>query len=127
MRKILFLLLVFVVCGCAARHVEEIRRIQVVSAEMAAQQRLVDESNKRFEALLKVVQEKTMSDYKTRKDFLDAFGQPIFTKRITGSPAEHELWLYRYCEKFWGSEKVYLYFDKEGNLVRWEHRAAESQ
>lgn len=126
MKKIFLLVLCFCFVGCAARHVSEIRRIQSLGANADEQQRYVQEKNKKFEALLFVVNSDQMSTYVTQQDFLQAFGEPIFTKNLDPNQGAAQLWLYRYCEKMRGSEKVYLYFDPLGKILKWEHRPAES-
>ena len=127
MKKYFLLILAFLVIGCSARHVEEIMRVQAVSKEMEAQQSSVQAQDSKFKELLVVVENGSIKDYQTQTDFIKNFGQPIFTKILTEKGKWQELWLYRYSGKLWGSEKVYLYFDSAGNLVKWEHRPAESQ
>ncbi len=126
-KKIFFLLFILMTAGCALRHQEEIRRIQDIAREADGQKRVVDQANQRFEMMLKTIREATLNDHKTQSDFLYNFGEPVFIKRVADSLDVREVWLYRYVEQLWGSEKVYLYFDKTGNLVRWEHRVAESR
>ena len=123
MIKTIGILLCCCLTGCALRHTEEIGRLQAYGREGDAQQRYVKDVNAKFDALLAAVRSGGMSAYQTQKDFQDAFGDPIFTKSLDGQGAA-QLWLYRYCEKLKGSEKVYLYFDASGTLLKWEHVAA---
>ncbi len=128
MKKIIVILIVsFFVSGCNILHVEEILRLQGAGSNMKEQQAYVVKKNKEFKKLLKVIHENKMSEYKTEQDFLKHFGSPIFSKDISGVKQYSHLWLYRYCEKMFGSEKVYLYFNDAGNLVKWEHRLPKSQ
>ncbi|MDD3374555.1 MAG: hypothetical protein PHY73_02390 [Candidatus Omnitrophica bacterium] len=128
MRYIIFLLLFsFLFSGCGIFHVQEIMRIKAVSANMDEQQKYVDAKNEEFEKLLKIVKEGKISNYKTQKDFVKEFGDPVFSKQLSKQEEYSEVWLYRYCDKMFGSEKVYLYFDDAGNLIKWEHRLPKSQ
>jgi len=128
MRFILFILFIsFLSSGCSIFHVQEIVRIQDVSANMDKQKKYVDVKNKEFEKLLKIIKEEKISDYKSQGSFVKSFGDPIFEKKVKGQEKYSEVWLYRYCDKMFGSEKVYLYFDDVGNLIKWEHRLPKSQ
>jgi len=127
MKEIFLILICFCFLGCSLRHVSEIRRVQTAGANADEQHRYVDEKNKKFEELLAVIQSNQMSSYTTQQDFLKAFGAPIFEEKDDNNKDYAELWLYRYCEKMRGSEKVYLYFNTSGKLLRWEHKPAEAQ
>lgn len=127
MKKYLILFSVFILCGCSVCHVSEIRRIQAYSKDGDQKQRYVDEKDAKFEALLAVVRSGEIVNYKTQDDFLKDFGDPVFVKESRGTEDYDHLWLYRYYAELWGLEKVYLYFDKSGNLIKWEHRKADSQ
>jgi hypothetical protein len=107
------------------RHASEIERLQDYGRNTEEQKRYVQEQNKKFEELLRVVKDGEISKYKTQQDFLEVFGAPIFMKNVSDKKDRTVLWLYRYCEKMYGSEKVYLYFDSAGSLVTWEHQPAE--
>ena len=128
MRHIAFVLLAsFLFSGCNIIHIPEIMRIRSVSANQDQQQKYVAAKNKEFKKLLKIVEKNKISKYKTQKDFVKGFGEPIFKKQLSQQGKYSQLWLYRYCQKMFGSEKVYLYFDDTGNLTKWEHRPATSQ
>ena len=121
MKKFFLVFLMFCFCGCAARHVSEIGRLEAYSANMDEQKRYVKEQNKKFDELLGVIKADQLSKYSTQQDFLKAFGKPIFIKNVSDRTDYAVLWLYRYCEKLVGSEKVYLYFDSVGSIVAWEY------
>ncbi|MDP8266346.1 MAG: hypothetical protein P9M07_05310 [Candidatus Aceula meridiana] len=127
MKKYLILFLIFTLSGCAARHVSEIKRVQAYSKDGDLKQKHVEQKDAKFEALLKIVKSGEITNYKTQDDFLKDFDEPVFRKDSREGQEYDHLWLYRYYAKMWGSEKVYLYFDKSGKLLRWEHRQAESQ
>lgn len=125
MKKLFLIIFVTFLCGCAARHVSEINRIQEYGANSDEQKRYVKEYNAKFDKLLESTKNGTISTYKTEADFEKNFGEPIFVKNVSGRSDYDVLWLYRYCEKLGGSEKVYLYFDAAGNLVSWEYVPGE--
>jgi hypothetical protein len=120
--------LLFIISGCAFRHQEEIRRLQDVSREMEAQGQYVLEANQKFEALLAIIDDNSIVEVKTAQEFLDRFGEPVLVKTIDQGPLGHQVrWLYRYVDQMWGSKKVYLYFDSQGNLYQWEYRQKEQK
>jgi len=127
MKKIFLVMVMLCFCGCALRHTSEIGRLQEYGRNMDEQKSYVKAQDKKFEELLKVVKTDQMSKYTTQADFLKAFGEPIFVKDVSGKKDYAILWLYRYDEKLFGSEKVYLYFDSAGSLVAWEHVPAEKR
>ncbi len=127
MKKFLWIISLFLFCGCALRHTAEIGRLQDYGANMDEQQRYVKAYNEKFDKLLQVVKAGQINDYKTENDFRKSFGEPIFVKDVSGRSDYAVLWLYRYCEKLGGSEKVYLYFDAAGNLVSWEYVPGEEK
>lgn len=123
-KHFIFFLAIFL-CGCAIRHAEEIRLLQQLAREAEEQSKDVSRINERFRALLDVVVKGQMHEYNHQYEFLDNFGPPVFNKRLVVQGKPQELWLYRYYEKMWGSDKVYLYFDQTGLLLKWEHRQAQ--
>lgn len=113
--------------GCNARHVTEIMRLQDAASNKKEQVCSIRSINKRFDALLEAVRDKTIDTYRTKEDFLEHFGEPIFVKRYI-DPDEHaERWLYRYAEDFWKSDKIYIYFDAQGKVVQWEYQPPPAQ
>jgi len=57
-----------------------------------------------------------MSDYKDEEDFVHFFGEPILKKDLK----DGSRWLYRYAIFRLAKDKVYLYFDRDGTLIKWE-------
>ncbi len=123
----LFFFTVVFLAGCNARHAAEIMRLQDAASNKKEQIRVVRSINKRFDALLAAVRDKTIDTYKTKEDFLEHFGEPIFIKRYTDPDGYAERWLYRYAEDFWRSDKIYIYFDAQGKAVQWEHQPPPAQ
>lgn len=121
MKKIFLILACCFLASCSLRHVSEIRRVQAAGANADEQKKYVREVNANFEKLLAATRSGEISQYTTQEDFLKTFGPPIFEKKAGINQDYAMLWLYRYCEKMKGSEKVYLYFDSSRKLLKWEH------
>ena len=103
------------------QHLDELLTLQDMSKDRDQQIKYVDEQNKKFDQLLEVVNAGRLSEYSDKKKVVKAFGEPILAKSIVedGQPAEE--WLYRYATKYFNSDKIYLYFDGQGNLIRGQH------
>lgn len=127
MKKLFLIFFVLCVYGCALRHTAEIGRLEDYGANMDEQKSSIKKCRENFEKLLGSVKKADMSAYATQEDFRKDFGEPVFIKNVSGRNDYSVLWLYRYCEKLGGSEKVYLYFDAAGNLVSWEYVPGEKK
>ena len=126
MKKYLLLVLTVLILsylpGCAKlAHLEQLLTLKAVSDNRDAQKKFVEEQNKRFEELLEIVKKDSLRNYPDKKSILKNFGEPVFTRDIVRHGQPLELWLYRYATKYFGSEKVYLYFDETGKLVDFGH------
>ncbi len=118
LRLIPYLLVMLIsLSGCTILgNLDEISTLNNYSKESEAQHRLVKSVNTHYEALSKAVDEKRISEYKDKEAVIRAFGEPLIKKDVKGQ----ERWLYRYAIDKSARDKVYLYFDAKGNLVKWE-------
>ena len=57
----------------------------------------------------------------SKKRFIRIYGEPILSKEVS-EPSEGTVLLYRHPTEYFKSDRVYLYFDREENLVRWEYK-----
>ena len=88
--------------------------------EKDAQDKYVLNANAGFDKLLAAVQSGDIKKYKTREDITRAFGEPVLIKDITADGQPLKQCLYRYAIQSKAKQKVYLYFDAQGHLTRWE-------
>ena len=108
--------------GCSTvAHLDQLLTLQEISKNSDMQQKYVGEQDQKFAQLRDAVKNNAMSSYPDKASILASFGNPIFTKSTRDNL---EKWLYRYSAKLSGSEKVYLYFDSAGVLVKWEYLEA---
>jgi len=63
----------------------------------------------------------------TRRRILSRYGEPISMKAIEDDPYLLEHFVYRHPEEFFGSEKIYLYFDKDSKLTDWQYQPAAEE
>ena len=109
--------------GCGVlTHWDQLMTLQAMSENQTQQQKYVEAQDKNFKKLLEaIVSENFKADFPDQESFKKAFGDPVFTEKITKSGQTLEEWLYRFAVKFKDSEKVYLYFDASGNLTDFIH------
>ncbi len=53
--------------------------------------------------------------------FIRVYGEPILSKEVN-EPSGGVVLLYRHPTEYFESDRVYLYFDQEENLVGWEYK-----
>ena len=119
-----FILLFFVVMaftGCAKiRHLPRLLRIKRYSENKEAQAAFISLQNENFKKISRSIEEGKISAYKNRAEILEVFGNPIFSRLQMVDSEEFDVWLYRPGADYFPKEKVYLYFDTNGDLKRWE-------
>lgn len=115
-------------CGCAKlTHMQELLRLKEYSDEKTRQKDFVQEQDQNFEKLLSIVRDDGMGRYADQNAILKDFGGPVIRKDIVKDQKPIEVWLYRYTTKFFGSDKVYLYFDTTGRLDSYDYCPATAQ
>jgi len=104
--------------GCTIlSNLDEITILSGYSREKESQHRLVKTIKDHYDALTKVIAEGHISDYKNKEAFVHSFGEPILKKEMNNGS---ERWLYRYAIYRLAKDKVYVYFDRDGQEVKWE-------
>jgi len=113
---------VLLLSGCAkVRHLDQLLTLKGLADEQVQMNRYVKKQDENFESLVEEIQKGTRNRYSNKRKIRRAFGEPIFVRPVTDGDQELESWLYRYAAEFFGSEKVYLYFDASGSLVKSEY------
>lgn len=112
----------FLLSGCAKiKHLGPLLVLKDLSEEQEQLNEYVDAQDKKFELLIEEAKSGTLGQYLDKKRILEIFGEPILKKEAGANNPETECWLYRYATRYFGSEKVYLYFNKEEKLVLWKY------
>jgi hypothetical protein len=119
MKIILYLSVVLLgLSGCAA--IENLDALSVLgqySREKDTQHRIVKAINDHYDALSRAIDQGHISEYKDKTSFVHAFGKPILKRGLSDGA---ERWLYRHAIYRLAKDKVYVYFDREGKLIKWE-------
>ena len=117
-KNIPYLLLLLGLSGCTILgNLDELSTMGNYSREKDNQHRLVKTINDHYDALCKVIAQGRMVVYKDKSSFLHSFGEPILKKDMSDGT---ERWLYRYAIYRFAKDKVYVYFDRNGQQVKWE-------
>ena len=113
-----FLVILFSFSGCTIiNNLDELKTLGAYSREKDAQHRDVKDIDGRYDGLTKVIDKGFIEDYKDKSSFVHSFGQPILKKSFADG---QERWLYRHAIYRLSKDKVYVYFDSNGKLVKWE-------
>jgi len=104
--------------GCIfLENTDELSTMGNYSREKDSQHRQVKSINDQYDALTKAIDQNAIGKYKDQASLVSAFGEPIL-KRALGDGSER--WLYRHAIYRFAKDKVYVYFDRGGKLVKWE-------
>ena len=112
------LLLLLALSGCAVLdNTDELSTLGNYSREKDAQHREVKTINDHYDALIKAIDQGRISQYKDQAAFAHFFGDPLLKKDLSGGSSR---WLYRYAIYRLAKDKVYVYFDNDGKMIKWE-------
>ena len=118
---IILFVVVMAFTGCAKlRHLPRLLTVKRYSKNKDAQAIFVHSQDESFKKISRSIEEEKISAYKNRVEIREAFGNPIFSRLQMVNSEEFDVWLYRPGVDYFPKEKVYLYFDTNGDLKRWE-------
>ncbi len=110
------------ICGCSkVSRLDQLLTLKGLAEEQESVNQQVEVQNKYFDLMLKEMEDGTLDEYSNKEEILSFFSDPVFARFVSEGEEELEVWLYRYATQYFGVEKVYLYFDAEGDLVRLEY------
>ncbi len=122
---ICLLFLIFFLTGCMQLkmlpHLDEVLTLQAMGKDGDAQEKIVKETARHFDALQEAVKSGAIKQYKTSADITNAFGLPIMAKAIEQDGKSLQQWLYRYALARTSPKKIYLFFDADHKLVSWDY------
>lgn len=113
-----------ILTGCAKvgqlQHLDELLTLKAYSDEKEAQQKWIEGENQRFQQLLTAVKDGSIQNYASRDVILKNFGSPVVSDVVSEKDQTLERWLYRHPIQKLASDRVYLYFDSNGRLTKFE-------
>jgi hypothetical protein len=111
--------------GCtqlkALPHLDQVMTLKDYSEEKDAQAKWIDGENKKFERLLTIVKNGSISGYPDQNSVLTEFGKPVVSESVQDAGSTATRWLYRHPIQKSATDRVYLYFDADGQMIRSEH------
>ena len=127
MKYIIILFLgLFVVSGCAKiSHLDQLLTLKGLADEQEQLKLYVEEQDEKFNLMLEEMKAGTLGLYLNKGKIYRTFGDPVYVKKTNKNDQEMEIWLYRYATEFFDSEKIYLTFDSNENLIETEYVGGE--
>ena len=123
----LFLLSIWLIlAGCVSPNFNfsGLKNIANLGVNDKLKQQAVDQETKNFNKLRKLIKSSNSEKVILKKLAAKQFGKPI----ISFPYQEGEAWVYKAGYTQWiGSEKIYLFFDKNESLIDWKYCAALKQ
>ena len=118
-RAIVYMLMLLLgLSGCAAlENLDEVSTLGDYSREKDSQHRLVRSIDGYYDILTRAIDQGRIDRYKDQAAFVHAFGDPLLKKDLSDGS---QRWLYRYAIYRLAKDKVYVYFDRGGKMVKWE-------
>lgn len=124
MNSFLLLIMVISFSGCVQvrmlPHLDEASTLQSFSAEKDGQHRYVHDADVRFDKLLAAVQSGDIKKYRTKENIVNVFGPAVLTTNVVVDGQPLIQCLYRHAIGSKAKQKVYLYFNAQGQLTHWE-------
>ena len=119
MKRFLYVVLVIILfAGCSKlAHLSQLLTLKSYSEEQADLDKYVDTQYKNFDLMIKAFKSKEIYKLKNKDAFLEKFGDPIFSRVDIVNGKQEDILLYRKPKAFFNSDKMYIYFDKNGNLL----------
>lgn len=116
-----------VLSGCAKiKHLDQLLTLKSLADEQTRMGEYVKEQDQKFDLMLEEMKAGTLDQYLTKRKIVRTFGDPIYARNVHKDDVELEVLLYRYAAEFFGTEKIYLYFDSDENLVKSEYVEAKN-
>ncbi len=119
---VVFILLCVSLYGCCIlSHMNELIALKRFATDQEEISSLIQQQQQAFNRVIEAVKSGQMSMYKDKDSIMKAFGPPVFSRAKIKDGMPCEVWLYRHPIKYFDSDKVYIFFDKNGKLKEWEY------
>jgi hypothetical protein len=110
--------------GCTqlkqVQNLDQLLVLKEYSEEKEAQGKWIEQETENFNGILAAVRDGSIKNSPDRESIREQFGDPVIIENIEKDNAPVEQWLYRHPLQKLAFERVYLYFDSNGRLVRYE-------
>ena len=107
--------------GCAViHHLDQLQTMGEFSRDKNVQGKMVDTANASYASLLTAINTGKIKEYPSMEAIRNNFGEPIDTAAVLIDGVSCRIWLYRDAIPQTAKDKVYLYFDPQGKLIKFE-------
>lgn len=124
MNLLILLVLGVSLMGCAqvkqVQNLDELLTLKEYSEEKGAQEKWIEEEAAKFDRILAAAQDGSIKSVATQPLILERFGDPVLKEHTELDNKSVERWLYRHPIQKLAFEKVYLFFDADGRLLKYE-------
>lgn len=123
----LLLVLIFIFQGCALfTKAPQLLTLKRLGDNQKQMQRHVDKKKKYLEKLINDLKNKKLKKGTTYKRFIRSYGEPVLEKDVQKGDLQKRL-LYRNPVQYFNTDKVYIYFNQQLELIAWKHIPAEQE
>lgn len=121
----LFVCLLLLSSCSIIKHKDQLLALKRLGDDQARQEQFLKRQEKKFRLLLSDYEKGRLKQGTAQKNILSRYGEPISVKEQLEDPSGvTEEFVYRHPEQFFGSEKIYLYFNKDSKLINWQYQSA---
>lgn len=115
MKTIIYFFIAVFIAGCST--VGGLDRLKALSLSRDDQEATIKEQDQKFMRLLNDFSSGKIEKGATKDKIIQAYGEPILIKELKKDSSVEQEWMYRHPAQFFGSEKVFLYFNSKDELV----------
>ncbi len=127
-RPIALAVVVFLLSGCySIRHLDELLFLNKLSEEQKGLDDIVEFQIGQFKMIKEEYESNQLERYNNQKKIKDKFGAPVLIQEAKRNDQMLQLWIYRHPTEFFDTDKLSLYFDKNGELVLKEFDAKKTE
>lgn len=128
LRQFLICLSIFVLGGCAVTaHYQELVTLKKLNASQKEIEKDLSRQEALFAKLRKDLKNNKLKETMPQKRILEVYGEPVLSKRVESDQLIKEVFLYRHPTDFFSSDRIYLYFNYNEELVSWELKAGSGE
>jgi len=113
-------LILFFISGCFFLP-ERLKTLKKVGASQDEISAYLAKQLESFNQLIVDLDDEDIEPGISKKRFIRIYGEPILSKEVN-EPTRGTILLYRHPTEYFESDRIYLYFDQEEKLIRWEYK-----
>ncbi len=113
-------LVIFCLAGCLFLP-QSIKTLKQVGESQEEIETYLRRQAKLFDKLLVDLKREALKPGIPKNTIIAIYGEPILTKEVT-EPLFSQTLLYRHPTEYFQSDRIYLYFNQKGKLIRWEYK-----